>query len=159
MYYSTKGPIKSGFVPMESIKELKIKRNILDFVNNAELNLLILEFKDIKWDISNWLARWLMLVLKTSSQLYCESLNQAFQRIGKSSILRCVIWLSISITQSIRNYHPIYNLLGEDASNFDMFIKGVAWNSKMKAIYSLLRVIYLRFMHMYIYHYLCFVRK
>jgi hypothetical protein len=36
--------------------ELKIKKNILDFVNNAELNLSIPEFEDIKWDISNWHA-------------------------------------------------------------------------------------------------------
>jgi hypothetical protein len=50
-------PSKVGFVHVESIKELKIKRNILDFVNNAELNLLIPEFEDIKWDISNWHAR------------------------------------------------------------------------------------------------------
>ncbi len=49
-------PSKVGFVPMESINKLKIKRNILDFVNNVELNLLIPEFEDIKWDISNWLA-------------------------------------------------------------------------------------------------------
>jgi hypothetical protein len=50
-------PSKVGFVPVESIKELKIKRNILDFVNNAELNLSIPEFEDIKWDISNWPAQ------------------------------------------------------------------------------------------------------
>jgi hypothetical protein len=60
MDYSTKkisNPSKVGFVPMESIKELKIKRNILDFVNDVELNLSIPKFENIKWDISNWLAQ------------------------------------------------------------------------------------------------------
>jgi hypothetical protein len=49
-------PSKVGFVPMENIKELKIKRNILYFVNNARLNLSILEFENIKWDIFTWFA-------------------------------------------------------------------------------------------------------
>jgi hypothetical protein len=60
MDYSAKkfsDPSKVGFVHVKSIKELKIKRNILNFVNDVELNLSIPKFEDIKWNISNWLAR------------------------------------------------------------------------------------------------------
>ncbi|ERM98365.1 hypothetical protein AMTR_s01499p00009870 [Amborella trichopoda] len=48
------GPIKSGICACGNYGVIGDEKKTRNFVNNAELNLLILGYEDIKWDTSNW---------------------------------------------------------------------------------------------------------